>query len=81
MGAIPSAGAALNRTYLSVAELTVEAARTGNRELVKQAMLIDPNASSTLTPERIWELADAMFDAHEAVLPQSLGGRAELWLP
>ena len=81
MGSAPLAGAALNRTYLSVGELTVEAARTGDRELVKRAMLIDPNASSTLTPDRIWELADAMFDAHEAVLPQSLGGRAELWLP
>ena len=81
MGSAPLAGAALNRSYLSVAELTVEAARTGDRELVKQAMLIDPNASSTLTPDRIWDLADAMFDAHEAVLPHTLGGRAELWLP
>jgi len=81
MGSIPLAGAALNRSYLSVAELTVEAARTGDRELVRQAMLIDPNASSSLAPDRIWELADAMFAAHEAVLPHTLGGRAELWLP
>ena len=81
VGSIPPQGAALNRSYLSVAELTIAAARTGDRELVKQAMLVDPNASSTLTPARLWDLADAMFDAHEAVLPHTLGGRAELWLP
>lgn len=81
VGAIPSQGAALNRSYLSVAELTVEAALTGSRELVKQALLADPNASSTLTPDRLWELCDAMFDAHAAVLPRSLGGAVELGLP
>jgi len=81
VGAIPSPGAALNRSYLSVAELTVEAALTGDRELVKQALLADPNASSTLTPDRLWELCDAMFAAHAAVLPRSLGGAVELGLP
>jgi alpha-galactosidase len=78
VGAIPEQGAAHNRTYLSVAQLAVEAARTGDRDLVKQALLVDPNASSTLTPERLWALADAMFEAHEDVLPSTLGGRAEL---
>lgn len=81
MGAIPTAGAALNRTYLSVAELTIEAARTGDRELVRRAVLVDPNASSSLTPAQIWDLVDAMTAAHAAVLPSSLGGRAELWQP
>ena len=81
VGAIPTQGAALNRTYLSVAELTIEAALTGSRELVKQAVLVDGNASSSLTPDRIWELCDAMFEAHAAVLPRSLGGAVELGLP
>ena len=81
VGAIPSQGAALNRSYLSVAELTVEAARSGSRELVKQALLADPNASSTLTPDVLWDLVDAMFDAHAELMPASLGGAAELWLP
>ena len=81
VGAIPTQGAALNRTYLSVAELTIEAALTGSRELVKQAVLVDGNASSSLTPDRIWELCDALFDAHAAVLPRSLGGAVELGLP
>ncbi|WBU36759.1 alpha-galactosidase [Homoserinibacter sp. YIM 151385] len=81
VGDIPVQGAAHNRTYLSVAELAIEAARTGDRELVKRALLVDPNAASTLSPERLWELADAMLAAHEGVLPSTLGGRAELVLP
>ena len=71
----------ISSTYLSVAELTIEAALTGSRDLVRQAMLVDPNASSTLTPAALWELTEAMFDAHADVLPTSLGGRVELWLP
>ncbi|GMA95260.1 hypothetical protein GCM10025881_20840 [Pseudolysinimonas kribbensis] len=72
-GDIPAAGAALDRTYLSVAALTIEAARTGNPEMVRQAVLIDPNASSTLTPEQIWTLCDQLTEAHADLLPSSLG--------
>jgi alpha-galactosidase len=73
-GDVPPQGAALNRTYLSVAALAIEAARTGNPELVRQAVLVDPNASSSLTPEQIWALCDRMTDAHADLLPRSLGG-------
>ena len=81
VGAIPTAGAALNRDYLSVAELTIEAARTGNRDLVRQAVLVDPNASSTLTPEQIWNLVDELFAAHHDLLPESLGGAVPMEAP
>nr|WP_272943380.1 hypothetical protein [Salinibacterium sp. PAMC 21357] len=81
VGAIPTQGAALNRSYLSVAELTIEAALTGNSDRVRQALLADPNAISTLTPEQIWALCDEMTEAHAAVLPVSLGGQTELILP
>jgi alpha-galactosidase len=74
-GDVPPQGAALNRTYLSVAALAIEAARTGNPELVRQAVLVDPNASSSLTPEQIWALCDSMTDAHADLLPRSLGGK------
>jgi len=74
-GRIPPQGAALNRSYLSVAELTIEAARTGNPELIRQAVLIDPNASSSLHPEQIWHLCDDLTAAHAELLPVSLGGR------
>ena len=74
-GLVPEAGAALNRSYLSVAGLTVEASRTGNPDLVRQAALVDPNASSTLTPEQIWTLCDDLTAAHADLLPAALGGR------
>ena len=73
-GSIPAAGAALNRTYLSVADLTIRAALEGDPELVRRAVLTDPNASSTLTPEQIWELCDELTAAHAALLPRELGG-------
>ena len=75
---MPLVGAALNRDYLSVAGLTVEAARTGDPELVRQAVLVDPNASSTLTPAEIWALCDTMTAAHADLLPQALGGTLDV---
>jgi alpha-galactosidase len=81
VGSIPPQGAALNRSYLSVAELTTEAARTGDPRLVRQALLADPNASSTLFPEQLWALCDELVAAHRALLPRSLGGEVELVLP
>ena len=55
----------------------LERLRTGNPELVRQAVLIDPNASSSLTPEQIWALCDQLTEAHADVLPASLGGRLD----
>jgi alpha-galactosidase len=72
MGALPPQCAALNRTYLSVAELTIEAARTGDPRLVRQAVLVDGNASSSLTPDRIWDLCDELTAAHGDLLPEPL---------
>ncbi|HEY0188130.1 MAG TPA: alpha-glucosidase/alpha-galactosidase [Cellulomonas sp.] len=72
MGALPPQCAALNRTYLSVAELTIEAARTGDPRLVRQAVLADGNASSSLTPAEIWQLCDELVTAHGELLPEPL---------
>lgn len=72
MGALPVQLAAQNGPYLSVATLTIEAARTGNPELIRQAVLMDPNANSTLTPEQIWALCDDMVAAHGDLLPEPL---------
>lgn len=76
-GVIPPQGAALNRAYLSVAELAVEAARTGRPEVVRQAVLADPNAASSLTPEQVWALCDELTARHAAYLPVALGGTLE----
>ncbi|WP_460476651.1 alpha-galactosidase [Brachybacterium huguangmaarense] len=72
MGALPVQAAAVNRPYVSVGELTVEAARTGEPRLVRQAVLSDPNASSTLTPARIWELCNDLVEAHGELLAPEL---------
>ncbi len=76
-GAIPTQGAAFNRTYLSVAELTIEAARTGDPDRVRQAVLADSNANSSLTPEQIWALCDELTARHADFLPVALGGRLQ----
>lgn len=72
VGALPVQCAALNRPYVSVAELTVEAARTGDPRLIRQAVLMDPNASSTLTPAEIWQLCNELVEAHGELLPEPL---------
>jgi len=64
--------AALNSPYLSVAELSVEAARWGDPRPVRQAVLMDPNARSTLTPEQIWDMCSDLVTAHGDLLPPEL---------
>lgn len=78
VGALPAQCAALNRQFLAVADLTVRAAIEGRPELVRQALMVDPNTCATLTLPRIWELADAMVEAHGHLLPKALRGRLPL---
>jgi len=72
MGALPAQCAAVNMAYISVGRLAVEAARTGDPLLVRQAVLMDPNAQSTLTPEQIWQVCNELTDAHGETLPSEL---------
>ncbi len=70
MGALPPQCAALNRSFLNVADLTVHAAVTEDPRAIRHAAMLDPNAASTLTVDAIWELCDAMVAAHGDLLPQ-----------
>ncbi len=72
VGSLPPQLAALNRTFLNVADLTVRAALEGRPDRVRQAVLLDPNASSTLTPDAIWEMCDELTAAHGDLLPAAL---------
>lgn len=81
MGALPVQCAAVNQAYVSVGRLTVEAARTGNPLLVRQAALMDPNTASTLTPEQVWAVCDDLTAAHGDLLPAALRGSAVLGGP
>ncbi len=70
-GSAPRAGRGAEPPYVSVNELTVHAARTGDPVAIRQAVLMDPNASSTLTPEQIWELCNDLVVAHGDLLPET----------
>ena len=72
VGSLPPQLAALNRTFLNVADLTVRAALEGRPDRVRQAVLLDPNASATLTPDAIWEMCDELTAAHGDLLPAAL---------
>ena len=72
VGALPPQCAALNRTFLNVAELTVHAALEGRRDRVYQAALLDPNAAATLTVAEIHALVDELIDAHGELMPDGL---------
>jgi alpha-galactosidase len=72
VGALPPQLAALNRTFLNVAELTVRAALDGSRDHVYQAALLDPNAAATLTTTQIVALCDELLAAHQRFLPPGL---------
>jgi alpha-galactosidase len=72
VGDLPAQCAALNRAFLSVVDLTVRAATDGRPDLVRHALMVDPNTAATLPVEQIWRLADEMVAAHGDRLPPSL---------
>ncbi len=72
VGDLPVQCAALNRTFVNVGELTVQAALQGDPRLVRNAAMLDPNTASTLTIEEIWELCNELTLAHGDALPEAL---------
>src|SRR3954452_20090503 len=72
MGALPPQCAALNRAFLAVCELTVRAGLEGDPRLVRQAAMVDPNASSSLSVDDIWSLCNDLTKAHGDLLPEPL---------
>jgi alpha-galactosidase len=69
IGALPPQCAALNRAMINVQELAVEAALSGNREQVYQAIMLDPLTTAVLTLPQIRAMVDELFVAEEAWLP------------
>jgi len=72
VGALPAQCAALDRTFLNVVELAVRGALEGSRDHVLQAVLLDPNASATLSVAQTEALVDDLLAAHAASLPAGL---------
>lgn len=69
-GELPPQCAAVNRTNINVQGLAVEAALTGNRERVHQAVAMDPLTGALMTLPKIRSMVDEMFRAERRWLPQ-----------
>lgn len=70
IGAIPTGLAAMLGCHALVEELTAEAALSGDREILRQAMMIDPLLSATLEPKAIDALTEEMLAVNKRFLPQ-----------
>ncbi|GAA0628141.1 alpha-glucosidase/alpha-galactosidase [Kribbella sandramycini] len=64
VGALPAQCAALNRSYLNVAELVIKAAIEGDPRAIRQAVMVDPATAGALPVEQIWALCDDLVAAH-----------------
>ena len=72
VGALPEVCSALNRRFLDVVGLTIEAAVSGDPELVRRAALLDPNTSASLTPDQIDVVLTELSKVHASTLPAGL---------
>jgi alpha-galactosidase len=67
---LPLACAATCNVSVSVQRMSVEAAITGDVDLLKQAVLHDPLVGAILNPEEVWQMVDEMLVAQAKWLPQ-----------
>jgi alpha-galactosidase len=70
VGDLPIQLAALNNMNVSVIEMTVEAALTGDREMVYHACSLDPLTMSVTELGDIRKMCDELFEAEAEWLPQ-----------
>ena len=78
VGALPLACAASCRVSISIQEMAVQAALTGDRELVKLAVLHDPLTGAVCNTQEVWQMCDEMFDALAPWMPQ-FNGEGRTW--
>jgi alpha-galactosidase len=69
VGNLPEQCAALNRTNINVQLMTLEAARTGKRDAIYQAAMLDPHTAAELSIDDIVALCDDLIAAHGTWLP------------
>ena len=67
---LPLACAATCMSSINVQRMSVEAAVTGDVDLLKLAVLHDPLVGAIATPEEVWQMVDEMLEAQAAWLPQ-----------
>ena len=70
IGALPKGLAAVLGQHALVEEMTADAALTGDRSLLRQAMTADPLLDATLEPHQIEALTEEMLATNGRYLPQ-----------
>ena len=70
VGALPPQCAILTNLSAQIEEMAVEAALTGNRRLVYQAVANDPLSAAVLSLAEIRQMVDDLFAVNEPYLPQ-----------
>ena len=70
VGDLPLQCAATCSASVNVHRMAVEAALTGDKDLVKLAVLHDPLTGAVCTPDLVWAMVDEMFAALKPWLPQ-----------
>ncbi|MEX0941805.1 MAG: alpha-galactosidase [Pseudomonadales bacterium] len=74
-GRLPEHLAAINRNQINVQQLAVLAARSGDPEVIFQAMCLDPLTAAILTLDEIRAMTSELIDAHRQFLPEPLCDR------
>ena len=69
VGSLPPHLAAMMQTNINVQALTMEAIRTGKREHIYHAAMMDPHTAAELSLDEIWSLVDDLIVAHGDWLP------------
>jgi len=69
IGKLPPQLAAMMQTNINVQELTVEAIRTGRREHICHAAMLDPHTAAELDLDQICTLVDELLAAHKGWIP------------
>lgn len=67
---LPMACAATCSVSISVQRMSVEAAMTGDIDMLKLAVLHDPLVGAICTPDEVWQMVDEMVVAQAQWLPQ-----------
>lgn len=74
VGDLPLGLAAICQNSINVQRMAMEAAVHGDVNLLKQAILLDPLTGAVCNPPEVWQMADEMLIALEA-LDASIQGR------
>ncbi|MDQ0227705.1 alpha-glucosidase/alpha-galactosidase [Metabacillus niabensis] len=77
VGDLPLGCAAVCNVSISVQRLAVEAAVTGDDNLLRQAMMMDPLVGAMCNPKEIWQMVDELLVGLEEWLPQYTEAIAE----